>query len=248
MAIEGTSCRADVAQLSATVSNRVDLWYADLARPFCPRVELERFLAPEERERAGRFRFVRDRERFVASHGLLRLVLSRYLACEPQLVSYAYGPQGKPAVRPAAAGKQLRFNMAHAADLAVYAVSREYELGVDVECLRPLADRDAMAHSIMTPREITCYQALPLAQQEEAFYRTWTGKEAYLKATGEGLGGLLTSGVEVLLPGGTAGSRIVRDRWTLQALTPAPGYVGALVIEGVDPEIHAIYELMAQRP
>ncbi|MEO0456976.1 MAG: 4'-phosphopantetheinyl transferase, partial [Cyanobacteria bacterium P01_A01_bin.114] len=99
-------------------------------------------LSAEEQARAARFRFERDRRRFIQSRGSLRHILSRYLDCRPAEVAFTYGEYGKPQVSNDSA---LAFNLSHSEDLALCAVGYRQRLGIDLEHLRPLTHFDSLS-------------------------------------------------------------------------------------------------------
>jgi 4'-phosphopantetheinyl transferase len=122
--------------------------------------------------------------------------------------------------------------------LALYAIARDRELGIDLERIRPLPDAEKIAQRFFSAREHTMICSLPTSKQHEAFFHCWTCKEAYLKATGDGLSGSLNQ-VDILLAPGepakllsVAGNEQEASRWCLQQLMPVPGYMAALVVEG----------------
>jgi 4'-phosphopantetheinyl transferase len=226
-------------------SGDVHVWTADLDQPVHYRRWLARTLSVDERARANRFHFESDRRRFVAGRGLLRVILSRYLATKPDRLAFCYGPHGKPEVA-ASQGEDdttIRFNYSHSRGLALYAVARGRRIGVDLEILRPIPEADQIAAHFFSPRENAALRALPASQQCEAFFNCWTRKEALVKAVGDGL----TRSVEqidvTLVPGEPAMLNSVDGidsnpheaaRWRLQALFPARGFVAALAVEGYD--------------
>ena len=109
-------------------------------------------------------------------------VLGRALGCAPAEVKFRYGAHGKPGL----AGSDLRFNISHSGALAVIALAR-VEVGVDVELPRPRRS-DAIARRFYTPGEIErLFAHADPERRADAFFRLWTCKEAFLKATGEGL-------------------------------------------------------------
>jgi 4'-phosphopantetheinyl transferase len=199
--------------------------------------ELAGILAPDERERAERFHFERLRWRFVVGRGVLRIILAGYLGTAPAGVRIAYGLRGKPRLADGH-GDALRFNLAHSGGLALYAVTRGRELGVDLEEVRPLEDAEAIAARYFSAGEAAALGALPHADRLAGFFRCWTRKEAYVKARGEGLAIPLHQFDVSVAPDEPArllGSRREpgdADRWSLVGLSPAPGYAGALAIEG----------------
>jgi 4'-phosphopantetheinyl transferase len=203
--------------------------------------ELAASLSPDERDRAGAFVRERDRRHFTVGRGVLRAILSRYAGIPPKQVRFCYGPHGKPALDEAHGGQTLRFNLAHSHDLALYAVTRGREIGVDLEWVgRPVPDAATIAEHYFSAAERARLRALPELLRHEAFYNCWTRKEAYLKARGEGLSLPLDQFDVSLAPGEPAallsshGDPGEVVRWTLWALIPGPGYVAALAVEGGD--------------
>ena len=201
-------------------------------------------LAPSERQRAGLFRFERDRRRFLAGRGTLRTILGCYLRAHPASVALKAGAHGKPMLAGSFAESDLHFNLAHCEDLAILAVARGRVVGVDLERIRSLDDAEEMAARFCSPRELAEFQSLPPSEREAGFFRLWTRKEAWLKATGKGIGESLES-VEVSFRAGHAAGFIrlpeqsgaPASAWSLRELTPAPGFVAALALPGEAAEI-----------
>ena len=144
---------------------------------------LHAFLNDDERERAARFHFERDRNRFVVGRGTLREVLGELLEISPTDVQFAYGPQGKPAL---AHDTDLRFNLSHSQDWALLAVTEGREVGVDLEFLRQDLNPLEVAPSVFSPEECAALENLPEPERLAAFYGYWTRKEAFIKALGLG--------------------------------------------------------------
>jgi 4'-phosphopantetheinyl transferase len=173
-------------------------------------------LSQDERNRSARFRFARDRRRFIAARGVLRALLGRYLGTRPGRIRFAYNAFGKPELSPEFGGR-LRFNLSHSAGLALIAITTETAVGVDLEYIRPQPDYAEIARSVFSAAEVDELNRLPSHLYPQAFLRCWTRTEAYVKARGEGLAMPSPS-----LPRG----------WSLYTLQPAPGYIGALAVEG----------------
>jgi 4'-phosphopantetheinyl transferase len=144
----------------------------------------QRLLSPDERERASRFAFDVDRARFVAARAFLRRVLAGWLSEDPAALVFAYGAKGRPRLDGGSACPD--FNLSHAADVALLAVSWCSPLGVDVEAVRPMPDLDDLAGRVMHPSEFAAFERLEAHERESAFFRFWTRKEAVLKAAGTG--------------------------------------------------------------
>jgi 4'-phosphopantetheinyl transferase len=195
-------------------------------------------LAADERARAERFYFQRDRERFVVARAALRAILGGYLNSTPESLSFCYGSRGKPALAADCSQDAIRFNVSHSGDVALYAVTRAREVGVDVELIRPELNAERLAERFFSPREIDTLRTLPADLRRHAFFLAWTRKEAYVKATGDGLSLPLNQFAVSLIPGEPAallsaeGDPREALRWSLRELTPGPGYVAALAVEG----------------
>ena len=197
--------------------HEVHVWRARLDVGPAALAELAAALAPDEHARAARFRFVRDRHRYTAAHGLLRMILGRYLRRDPARLRLAAAPHGKPHLVAAAGVAPLRFNLAHADDLALVAVAWRREVGVDVE--REHADRvDLEVARRMFPREdVQALEALPPALRPHAFFALWTFREACAKGTGLGL-----ADEDASTPPAP---------WSVRQLPIDPGYAAALALE-----------------
>lgn len=219
-------------------SDEVHVWRVSLClSPFQVHA-LKRLLAPDELSRADRFHFEEDRSHFIAARGGLRMILSRYLPVAPDRIRFFYNQYGKPFLRPSTNHTHLSFNLSHAADLALVAVTRQREIGVDLEKVSRKFDFEEIAVRFFSPNEAKALQKLPDHLKPEAFFNCWTRKEAYIKAHGEGLSIPLDSFDVSLLPGEPARflsrSETGTDAhsWQLLALQPGPGYVGAVAVHG----------------
>jgi 4'-phosphopantetheinyl transferase len=212
------------------------LWSIALDRADHEVERLAALLGPDERARAERFVFPRDRRRFVVARAALRTILGRYLDHPPGRVAFTYGPRGKPSV---AGGPE--FNLAHSHELALCAVARR-AVGVDLEWRRPIEHLEEVAQTAFSPNERMALLALPAAERPDGFLRCWTRKEAYVKARGDGLH-LPLDGFDVSLDPDDARLLASRldpaepTRWSLVSLEPAAGYVGALAIAGPPPPL-----------
>ena len=198
---------------------------------------LSQVLSTDESERAERFRFQRDRQDFIVTRALLRILVGRYLRRDPNQVQFSYGTYGKPSL--AGEGDQaLRFNLSHSQGLALYAFTRGRQIGVDVECVRENRDTEAIAERFFSTQEIVAIESLPEPIKQRAFFACWTRKEAYLKARGDGLSGAMDSFSVSVNPGEPAVFLNAQNdpqessRWSLAALDPDSRYIGALAVEG----------------
>lgn len=167
-------------------ANRTDIWRVCLDQPSGEDSETS-VLSGEEIERANRFLFERDRIRFTRCRSALRGLLARYLAIPAPALRFDYLPQGKPQVAADQNPAGLQFNLSHSANLALIAVADGYQLGVDVEKIRSEVDTAALAERFFSLHERASLRALPDHLRVSGFFACWTRKEAFLKATGDGL-------------------------------------------------------------
>lgn len=216
--------------------HEIHLWSANLDLGESEVIELEKTLSDDEIARANRFRFPIHRKRFVVARGLLRRLLASYLETDASGIKFDYSTQGKPSIK--AIGKdRLEFNISHTQDIGIYGFTLNRRLGVDVEYVREFKEVESIAQRFFAPKEYRQIKSLKPQQQQQAFFRAWTGKEAYLKATGEGLGGGLDK-VEIELNLQQPSRLISIDnspeaalRWRYFEVIPAPDYLGAVVAE-----------------
>lgn len=218
--------------------DEVHVWRAALDLPAAAAVEYRELLEAAELERAARFYFDRDRQRFIVGRGLLRLILGRYLETAPERLRFVYNQHGKPALDAPFDRSELLFNLSHAEGLALYAVTRRRAIGVDLERVRDDFACEKLAQRFFSPQEAAALAALPAAAKARAFFDGWTRKEAYIKAQGRGLSMPLDSFDVSLAPGRPAQLLATRQdpqeaaQWTLCALSPGEGYAGALAVQG----------------
>ena len=172
------------------------------------RVRLNRGQAPpptgEEAERAARFLTPALRRRYLRAHAALRAILGSVTAAPPE---FAVREKGKPYL---VSAPEVRFNLAHSGEMALVAVARDVEVGVDIERVRPLPEYAAIAQRYFPPGH-----AQPAGVRD--FFRHWTRFEALLKAHGAGLYGAGTT------PPGV---------WCVTDLDAGPRFTAALAMEG----------------
>ena len=166
----------------------IDIWLyqADITQE---RLDYFRsLLSSEEQARAQRLKFEIHQKRFIISHGFKRSVLAKYLAIEPAHIQYQRGDKGKPSLLAADYNSQnLKFNLSHTQDIVLLAVTRDAELGVDIEYMDRKTDWEAICQRFFTDPEQQALFSLAKEKQKSAFYQLWTRKEAYMKVLGSGL-------------------------------------------------------------
>lgn len=178
---------------------------------------------------------------------MLRMLLSRYLALHPSELTFVYNPFGKPSLPPGASTPALRFNLSHSNEFALYAFTREGEVGIDIEQACADFPTEEIAERFFSSGEVATLRSLAPALKTEGFFNCWTRKEAYIKAVGEGLSHKIDQFSVSLTPDQPAALVASADplelsRWFFRELKPAPGYVAALVVEGRDLELQC-YDL-----
>lgn len=159
----------------------VSIWQVKLSDFTAEATQLQTLLSPDELERALRYRFAKHQERFIIARAMLRQILSLYIRESPERIQFEYGLQGKPALTES----RVQFNVSHSDDMAVYALSLA-EVGIDIEKVEE-KDHDALAKRFFSEAEQTALAALTKTERMAAFYQVWAGKEAVVKAMGNGL-------------------------------------------------------------
>lgn len=233
-----TSLWHDAPEAVLLERDEVHVWRSDLEQPQSTIQRLLNILSSDERSRAERFHYRKDRDAFIVARAVLRLILSRYLHLSPERLCFGYGHYGKPVLKAEAGMAALRFNVSHSHGLALYALVENREVGIDLEFMRDEVASEQIAEQFFSPREVAMLRSLPAHQQTEGFFNCWTRKEAYIKARGEGLSLPLDQFDVSLIPGEAAAllSSLEKPQearcWSLRELRPGPGYVAAVAVEG----------------
>ena len=197
--------------------------------------ELTANLCPTEKARAARLKVAKARAQFIITRAALRQLLANYLGSAPRALAFTTGPRGKPAIGPDWRQKRIEFNVSHAADYALLALSLGNRLGVDIESVPRPVDYRALANRFFSAPEQEAFKKLPQAAACAAFYRVWSRKEACLKATGQGLAGGL-AGFSVPLEETPVQTRVrgamdTGSDWFIYNVIAPPGYQTALVAD-----------------
>lgn len=223
-------------------ANALHVWRLNLLPPPEAMDALGSLLSAEEREKAGRFRFERDRVRHTAAHAAMRLILAGYLECDASAVQMTTGSAGKPALCESAAASGIGFNLSHSGQWGLLAVGRQQWIGVDIEQHRELPDLAQLARSVLCPAELAVLDARPPDRRLGCFLQMWTRKEAVVKATGGGIGSGLT-GIELepadpQLENGAFRTTVANaGALSGQSFTFVRDYPAAVVCEGTSPPI-----------
>jgi len=216
----------------------VDIWRVDLdvSDPLC--ADMRSVLTDDERQRADRFRVENPRRQYTVARGMLRNILSGYLGISPKDIGLTYGPQGKPQLTDTSAQADICFNVSHSQDLALVAVARQKQVGVDVEHIDRKTRHEDLARRFFSAREVAAMGRMSPYERRMAFFACWTRKEAFLKAKGTGLQLPLSQFDVSVSPDEPA--QLLRvgwdpaevDRWELYNLEVRQGYLAALAVDG----------------
>jgi len=216
---------------------KVHLWLAqlDLVEPDFNRLEI--LLDARERERSHRFHYQPHRKWFIARRAILRLLLGQYTGLNPAQLRYDLGPAGKPHLAAHKMDQTITFSISHSQGVALFGFARCRRIGVDLESMRPLTDMEQLVTHVFSSREKDAYFALPTGRRQEAFFRCWTAKEAFLKALGDGLS-LGLDHFDILPEPDTRmrlqsvrGDPEAPERWLLDNITPLDGFAAAVAVE-----------------
>jgi 4'-phosphopantetheinyl transferase len=219
--------------VGALSAHDVHVWHWRHEAAFAHDADPYRPLSADERARAARFLVEKPRTEFVATRSTLRQILGAYLGAQAESLSFRYSDRGKPSLD---RHPEICFNVSHSEGLSVLAVARGHDVGVDVEWIRSDVEAAALAERFFSPAERETLLKLSGEVIQQAFFRCWTRKEAYIKARGDGLSLALDSFDVSLEPEAT--SALLRTRpdstqarlWVVSNLALARGYAGALAL------------------
>ena len=208
----------------------VHIWRAKLDLSPDEIAELASILSEDEKIRANRFRFEQHQRRFIAARGILRRLLASYLNLKSDRLQFEYSSRGKPRIAASLGGDCWQFNLSHSEELAVYGLTRNCLIGIDLEYLREMDNIVKIAERFFSPQEAKLIASLTSDRQKQVFFQLWTAKEAYLKATGEGLAGSLDK-VELFFEQqqltllSLPGDRSAQANWSIYPFVPENEYV-----------------------
>ena len=212
------------------------IWRADLELEEGFQSSFLKLLSPDEKKRAQKFRFTKDSRNFIAARGILRTILGKYLEINPTEISFQYNEFGKPGM---ANNIPFHFNISHSQNIALFAFTNKFDIGVDVEFVNPNIEVKDIATNFFSANEVKKLLLLPEKQQRLGFFNCWTRKEAFIKAVGEGLSFPLNQ-FEVSLEPDKPARLLATDwdpkavsKWSIYSMSPGADFVGSVVIEGL---------------
>jgi 4'-phosphopantetheinyl transferase len=215
----------------------IHVWRQSL-EPWSHPVERYRsVLSPDELQRAGRFRFDRDRNEFLVSRATLRTLLGCYLDIPANQLRFFYSEYGRPLLPASDYAEEVDFNVSHSDGMLLLAFTRGRKIGIDIEKVRRDFVTAEIAERFFSAAERLALRELPHEQRHEAFFRCWTRKEAFIKALGEGLRHPLDQ-FDVSLAAGQPPTLLATRpdagearRWLLWNVPVPSDYVAALAAE-----------------
>ena len=220
-----------------SVDDEVHVWHYVLDVNTERKAGLKRMLNDEELDQAARYRFEKHRRRFIASRGTLRIIIARYLDCEPHRLHIGYGKHGKPYIVSENSVQNIRFNATNSHGLGAIAISRRSELGLDLEKVCSNDDYELVASRVFSTEEREWLIRLPEEERLSAFFELWTCKEAYLKGKGFGLAvppNHFSVSMDPEKEPRLSWSAIDDNdpqRWLFKKLSIEPGFVACLAVE-----------------
>jgi 4'-phosphopantetheinyl transferase len=215
----------------------VHVWHLGLGAPGPIILNgLHAILSDEERRRAEKFQFEKNRLPYIVAHAALRRILAGYLKVDPSELTFREGPYGKPELILTWQRETLNFNLSHSHEAALIGVTLGRQIGVDVEFIKKDFKWQEIAERFFAPGEIASLRALPQEKQRRAFFTCWTRKEAYIKAKGGGLS-IPLQDFEVSLEEPAAILTHQSDpeevkRWALSEIEVSADYAAAVAVEG----------------
>jgi 4'-phosphopantetheinyl transferase len=225
------------------LGDEVHVWRFGLKQPERFEAEFTSSLSEEERSKVASLYFREERRRYAVARGILRTILGLYMNIEPVRLQFYYDPHGKPILKGnTCANAGLQFSLSHSHDLALCAIAMGRGVGVDLEHVQGIPDIEHVASLFFSKQEAALMKTMSGSQRLYAFYSIWTQREAYAKATGTGLDEALGV-IDVLShryekTSSSSEQETNEPFWSALPVSPAPGYVGTLVVEGCDPNIH----------
>jgi 4'-phosphopantetheinyl transferase len=218
--------------------DEVHLWRIDLSVVAPAEQRWQKILSPDERARAARFHFDRDRQHYTATRALLRTLLASYVSSDPAELVFRYSEREKPSLGVPHSQQAVEFNVSHSGTAALLAFARGRALGVDIEMIREGFDPVGLAHRFFSTHEQSQLAALDPSDKYPGFFRCWTRKESYIKAVGTGLSLPLDQFDVSLLPGDQNALLATRPEvsdaamWSLREVPAGAGYIAALCVRG----------------
>lgn len=216
----------------------VHIWRIDLSDFLNEKQALHSLLSPDERQRAEKYRFEKDRDRYVIRRGILRKILGSYLKRNDEQLRFTYNRNGKQFLDIETGERTISYNTSFSADIAVAAVAFKGKVGIDVEFVDHEFPKFDVADRYFSVDEVSAIRSLPADLQTAAFFNCWTLKEAYVKALGEGLSRQMpklkiSTDIEDSKTIQISADPKVTKGWFISSFIPKPSYIAAVAYEGM---------------
>jgi 4'-phosphopantetheinyl transferase len=218
--------------------DEVDVWRLSLNSLGSMVNDFRAHLSAEENARAQRFKFHRDRKRYMLTHAVLKVILSLYEDMGPEALKFTENRFGKPELAHPSSSN-LTFNLSHSHEMALIGIARGRQIGVDIEYVKNDFEWKEIVERFFSPREIQMINALPKNLQHTGFFTCWTRKEAYVKATGMGLSLPLKEFDVSPVPGAATLllSHKEASEWSMKEVDVPESYVATVAVKGHDARI-----------
>ena len=221
---------------SNQLDNEVHIWSAVLDQPKTVIDGYYSILSDYEREMVNKYKSEELKNRQIISKGVLRVLIAKYTNFSPNEINLYYNEFGKPFVSGDSDGNNLFFNLSHSDNIAVFIFSKNWNVGIDVERVKELADMESVVNLCFSESEKKWFGKIQSAKKKEIFYKIWTSKEAYIKAIGKGLS---FSPNRISLVQKTDNELFINEingdkdysRWKLITFKPHPDFISSVVIE-----------------
>lgn len=215
------------------LEQNIVVWMTQISASQDALQSLEPCLDARDRKRAARFHFAEDRARYVLGRGLARKILGHYLSQSPETIEFAYTDRGRPYFP---GDEAMCFSITHARDLVAVALTANARVGIDIEHMERKLNLKELAERILSAKDFCKFEALPESEKVAAFFRVWTRKEAYLKATGEGITDALKK-ISVSMRTEEMGmitdtrDEAAAKKWRMHSLTLPENYMGCVACD-----------------
>ncbi len=170
--------------MQTIIDDEVHIWQANLKRLSQNPKNFSEYLSPNEKEKAERLKFTHDRDQYILRHYLLRLILCKYCTCQPNELIFRFNDYQKPFIS-LPQPEENKFNMSYSDDFMIVGISKQNDVGIDIEKVREISNLEDIAYDNFSQPELEYFNSEP--DKKTAFFKIWTRKEAFIKAVGNGI-------------------------------------------------------------
>lgn len=213
---------------------QVHVWQANMNTPSIHPKEISKALSPDELERANKLKFPKDREHFILRRYQLCLILSKYCGCQPHELMFRYNSYKKPFIY-MPEFKGVKFNMSFSGDLMLVGLSKQNDLGIDIEKVHEMHDLENIAVENFSLQELKYLNGT--LDKTNTFFKIWTRKESFIKATGKGMYHPLKSFCVDINSSGSYEHLVIFNHpmesklWRTAELNTSDGYIASMAIK-----------------